>query len=206
MAEEIVTGILKKKSEVTGLNGESQYEIEFESPWFQSKFLQKFWLPLDVGAPLVRESTLKLVIYNAGLQENRDGSLRWHYKWRFVRIADDLDIESPNLERPAPKQPFQSAPAADEVNMKERRIMLQNATGHVERAFAHWLRLPVEDRKSVSFWNYLETVAVHATMLVDHLYIPGGYQIPEASPDTQPVEPDTTDTPTNDIWDEATES
>lgn len=198
MAEEaetrIVTGILKKKSEVVGRNG-PEYQIDIECQWFESLYDQKFWVPLDVGAPLAVGSSVKLVIYNTGLISDKyDGSLRWHYKWRFVRVAYDDEIETV-----APTQPRRSsAPAAPRPTDDDRqlKIMLQHASSVAAQAYGDWYRLfDCDDlRERPAFDDYLVGIAVAATWYLDNVYVPTGYR--------QSVD----DTETNDPWDQAVDA
>jgi hypothetical protein len=104
-----------------------------------------------------------------------------------------IEVESNGEATPPSKKAEQGAvskpaPSSD-PSIREDRIMLQNAMGHVALAYGDWNRLDPETRGTFS--DYLKAIAMGATWVLKSVYQTVGYapQRPVEAPEPN-VEPE----------------
>ena len=94
--EHTITVTIKSKAEVFNNQGDPEFELKVESPFFQSQFPTTIYTPRDIDL----RSPVAMVL-RAVLKGGKSGSKPYDYNYRFVRLADAPPAAEPGTQ-PAP--------------------------------------------------------------------------------------------------------
>ena len=84
-----VTVTLKGKMVAYNSSGESDYKLELDCPAMRSNFPLILYVPTEVGESF--DGTPKTLVMHTTtkVKESYKGDIPWHWKWRFVSLADE---------------------------------------------------------------------------------------------------------------------
>jgi hypothetical protein len=145
------TVTLKGKTETYNNNGDMDYKLELDCPAMRSNFPLMLYVPAEVGGNF--DSTPKTLVLrtNGKVKESYKGDTPWHWKWRFVSLADEgaaltpfipgivipptiTPTESPH-EPSAVPSPVYIDPTRDSI---ERQVAAKAATTKSDATMEDW--------------------------------------------------------------------
>jgi len=83
------TVTLKGKTETYNNNGEMDYKLELDCPAMRSNFPLMLYVPAEVGSNFDGTPKMLVMRTNGKVKESYKGDTPWHWKWRFVSLADE---------------------------------------------------------------------------------------------------------------------
>jgi hypothetical protein len=85
--ERTVTMTIKSVSSQQNNQGEQDFKLEVEAPFFKSQFPTIIYVPEDVGARVKGGDEVTYVLRGM-LKDGKSGKKPYDYNWRFVSLAD----------------------------------------------------------------------------------------------------------------------